>query len=642
MAEVNFGSFGPNPGEQLASAVGAAVADMPAQQAQRQQIGQQILAPYYQKLLTDPTNPQILARIKQISKQYGIPPLVTGGGTSPAGGLGTPGAAAPAPAQSGNTTPATTAAPGAAPSGQTPGGAVQTGPAKPMSFGGASPSGSASPQRWDDPRLQGRAQAYSALLHQAAENPSKLRDQSFHAQLIRAAAAVGRGPQEVKGDIAAYLQKMKAGVQPGAGHPAAAPQAGAPAGGAPAAGAAQPAQGAPAGATAPQSPAMATQNPAQQPQGGTAASPAPAPGETQGYMNPSAASEGPERFDVNAYLGPLSLQDFSTLSGMTPDERIAALRQQGRDLNGFDQKWLHSEPSLSPSEQITIAHDAASALTADIKNGATPDQVKLSVSTYRPYLTPAQNAELDSNIKDSLDHELQIRQAQVTSTGFLRGRTLDLMNRRLGDSEKNTAWDHDFRYTVLNDKNAQWSTAQATRQQNANTQYSRYQEEFSRDQANGLVDDQGRPIKGGGGIKPGEMINTARGLLTSIQSAVHEYNTTLQTALQNPGKGGGVNAPMEADIQNQIDAYNQIVDQMDARGMHYFKHYTGPDQSALQSNTAAATAGSAVGSQGQSAGTPTDNTPPFTAPPGWTAKKINGHWAIVQGSEIKYWQGGSQ
>lgn len=635
MAEVNFGSFGPNPGEQLASAVGAAVADMPAQQAQRQQIGQQILAPYYQKLLTDPTNPQLLARIKQISKQYGIPPLVTGSGGSapnPQGGVQSGPAA--------GATPQSPSAAGAAPAPAAPGGAVQTGPAKPMSFGGASPSGSASPQRWDDPRLQGRAQAYSALLHQAAENPSKLRDQSFHAQLIRAAAAVGRGPQEVKGDIAAYLQKMKAGVQPGAGHPAAAPQAGAPAGASPAAGVAQPAQGAPAGATAPP-PAMVTQNPAQQPQGGTAASPAPAPGETQGYMNPSAASEGPERFDVNAYLGPLSLQDFSTLSGMTPDERIAALRQQGRDLNGFDQKWLHSEPSLSPGEQISIARDAAQAITADIKNGATPDQVKLSVSTYRPYLTPAQNAELDSNIKDSLDHELQIRQAQVTSTGFLRGRTLDLMNRRLTDSESNTAWDHDFRYTVLNDRNAQWSTAQATRQQNANTQYQRYQEELARDQANGLVDDQGRPIKGGGGIKPGEMINTARGLLSSIQSAVHEYNTTLQTALQNPGKGGGVNAPMEADIQNQIDAYNSLVDQMDARGMHYFKHYTGPDQSALQSNTAAATAGSAVGSQGQSAGTPTDNTPPFTPPQGWTAKKINGHWAIVRGSKIKYWQGGN-
>src|ERR1700677_800298 len=410
MAEVNFGAFGPNPGEQLASAVGAAVADMPAQQAQRQQIGEQILAPYYQKLLTDKYNPQLLARIKQISKQYGIPPLVTGGGApSPQGGAQS-GPAAPSPTQSAPVA-------GAAPAPAAPGGAVQTGPAKPMSFGGASPSGAASPQRWDDPRLQPKAQAYSTLLHQAAENPTRLRDQAFHAQLIRAAAAVGRGPQEVKADIAAYLQKMKAGVQPGAGHPSAAPQAGAPAGAAPTPGAAQPSPAAPAGATAPQSPAMATQNPAQQPQGGTPASPAPGPGETQGYMNPSAASEGPERFDVNAYLGPLSLQDFSTLSGMPPEERIAALRQQGRDLNGFDQKWLHSEPSLSPGEQITIAHDAAQAITADIKNGATPDQVKLSVSTYRPYLTPAQNAELDSNIKDSLDHELQIRQAQVASTG---------------------------------------------------------------------------------------------------------------------------------------------------------------------------------------------------------------------------------
>jgi hypothetical protein len=519
-----------------------------------------------------------------------------------------------------------------------------------MNFGGSPSPNGASPQRWDDPRLQGRAQAYTALLQQAASNPSRLRDPAFHTALIHAAAAVGRGPDEVKGDIAAYAQKVKAGIQPGGGHPAAggaiSTQNATPGGGPPAINtrnAASPTQGplvTPAGATAPQTPNNG--QPAPQPQGAaTDGAPAPAPGETQGYMNPKAASEGPLRFDVNAWLGPLSSQDFASLSGMTPDERIAYLRQSGRDLNGFDQKWLHSEPSLSPMEQVTIAHDAATAIGQDIRDGATPDQIKLSVSTYRPYLTPAQNAELDSNITTNMDASLRIRQQQVASTGFLRQQTLNLMTRRLGDDERKTTWDHDFRYTVLNDKNAQWSSDYAIKQQNANTAYGRYQEEFSRDQANGLVDDQGRPLKGGGGIKPGEMITTANKMLDSIRSGVNEYNQRLQAALQNRGNGGGVNPPMEADIQNQIDGYNSLVDQMNARGMHYFNHYTGPDQAAIKTNTAAQIAGPDVKAQGQTPGPSTDNTPPFTAPPGWTAKKINGHWAIVQGGKVKYWQGGS-
>lgn len=604
---INFGAFAPNPVEELASAVGGAVQQAPAQKAQLQQIGMQVLQPYAQKLIADPYNTTLLNQFNRIAKMYGLPNFSAGSqggaygseGTSPGGSSGTPGAAAPGPGQSVPPTPATISAPGAAPSAQTPGAA----PAKPgMNFGGSPSPNGASPQRWDDPRLQPRAQTYTALLQKAAANPSLLRDQTFHTQLIHAAAAVGRGPDEVKGDIAAYQQKVKAGIQPGGGHPATTPVGPT---ASPGASTAQPSPGAPAGATG-------SQTPAEQPQGGTAGNPAPGPGETQSYMRPS--SEGPLRFDTNAWLGPLSSQDFASLSGMAPEERIAYLRQSGRDLNGFDQKWLHSEPSLSPAEQVTIAHDASQAIAGDIRDGATPDQIKLSVASYRPFLSPAQNAELDSNITSEMDGSLRIRQQQVASTGFLRQQTLNLMTRRLGDSEKKTAWDQDFRYTVLNDKNAQWSSNYGIKKQNAQTSYDRYSEELSRDQANGLVDDQGRPIKGGGGIKPGEMISTANKMLDSIRSGVNEYNQRLQTALQHEasGKGGGVNPPMEADIQNQIDAYNGLVDQMDARGMHYFNHYTGPDQAAIKTNTAAQIAGPAVATQGQTphpALTPHPNIP---------------------------------
>ena len=642
---INFGkAYAPNPVAELASAVGGAVQQLPYQEAQLQQVGQQVLANALAPAVTNRalrSDPTFIARIQRLAALYHLPvPMLGGGdGSTPDASQGaaptaTAGAGTPAATPADQQPPTVTAAP-AAP--QTPGMAIgkPAAPAAPAATGPfagnmaqgagqpAQPAPGATGAASGDPRLQARAQAYTALLQQAAANPSQLRDPAFHAQLIRAAAAVGRGPSEVKMDVQGAIAKNKAqGEAAGGTGPATAP------GGAPGAAAAAAVQsGNPAAAaavTAPQALTTGAGAPAQV---------------ADAYGNPKA---GPLRIDVNAMLGrTLGLNDFKTLSGMTPQDRIEALRQGGYDLSEFDPQWLNSNPSLDPAQQITLAHDAATAITSDIRDGATVDQIKLSVATYRPYLSAAQNAELDANITDELNGALRIRQAQVQQTGFLRQQTLDLMNRKFNAWQSNVAWDHDYKYTVLNDKNAQWSAQQATRQQNANTAYSRYQEEFARDQANGLVDAQGRPIKGGGGIKPGEMINTARGLLTSINSAVNEYNQRLQTALQNPGKTG-VNAPMEADIQNQIDAYNTLVDQMDARGMHYFKHYTGPDQAAIGANTAAATAANAVNSQGTQSTPGAQNSPPFQVPPGWRAEQRNGQWVIVNSKgQVKYWQGSS-
>jgi len=603
---INFGkAYAPNPVAELASAVGGAVAQAPYQEAQLQQVGQQVLANALAPAVTNRalrSDPTFIAHIQQLARMYHlpVPPMLGSQGgsdqstdTSQGGApAATAGATAPAAAPAGQPPQTPAGAPAAPQSpGMTVGAPAQAAP------GGAAPPAGAPGQpvhpadAFQDPKLAPLAQAYTTLLQQAAANPTQLRDPAFHAKLVRAAAAVGRGPSELKADVQAIIQKNKAQADASQGvGPATAP-GGAP-GAAAAAAAGNPA--AAAAATAPQTPTP------------SAGGPSDAAG---AYGNPKA---GPLRLDVNAMLGrTLGLNDFKTLSGMTPQDRTEALRQGGYDLSDFDPKWLNSNPSLDPTQQITLAHDAATAIGNDIRDGATVDQIRLSVATYRPYLSPAQNAELDANIKGELDGALRIRQAQVTQSGFLRQQTLNLMNRKFTLEQNNADWEHSYKYTVLNDKNSQWSTEQATRQQNANTSAGNLQEKLAKDQSEGYIDANGRPIKGGGSVKPGELITTARGLLSSINGAVNEYNQRLQTALQNPGKGGGVNAPMEADIQNQIDAYNSLVDQMDARGMHYFKHYTGPDQSTMAANTAAQTAASAVNSSGQS-------TPGAQATSGWT------------------------
>lgn len=458
-----------------------------------------------------------------------------------------------------------------------------------MPFGSPSAGGQPQPPggQWLDPRLKARATNYDSLLQQAAADPSRIRDPIFHQQLVQAAAAVGRGAAQIKMDVQAAMQRNKMGAS-----------------------SVGPGQGTPASPVAAQA---ATGTDTSQGSSGVAASGA--------YR---AQDEGPYRLDVNAMLGrTLNLQDFKTLSGMTPADRVEALRQSGYDLSEFDPQWLNSNPSLDPAQQLSLAKDVATSIGKDIQNGATPDQIKLSLSSYDAYLTPAQRAEINSNITDELDAQLRIRQTQVQQTGFLRQATLNLMTRKFDAQQSNTDWEHNYKYTVLNDKNAQWSSDYSLKKQNAQTAYDRYSEEFARDQANGLVDAQGRPIKGGGGaVKTGELINTANKMLDSIRSGVNEYNQRLQTALQNPGKGGGVNAPMEADIQNQIDAYNGLVDQLNARGIGYFKHYTGPDQAAIHANTAAATAQGAVNAQGQ-------NTPGAGAASGW---KDGGY--VVKGRPI--------
>lgn len=602
----DFGAFGPNPTADVLEGIATAVAQAPYQEAQLQSVGQQVLANALAPAVTNRalrSDPAFIARIQRIARMYHlpVPMLGTQGGTWDAA----QGQGAPQTSGAGTTT---AGAPTAVPP------SAQAGPASPpaappLNFG--VPPGEAPGQAQTFPlgsMIQqeqqptpgvgpgaGAAMAYQQMLTQVGQNPSLLRDPRFEQQITQAAQAAGRAPQ-LPLDIKAAVQKAKASGTHG---PSVAAQA------------AQTAQNAAQGQGPPQSPGgapgglaatqTATTTNAGTPPGDPSAQPSSMTGPDAAYMAPN---EGPRRLDVNAMLGrTLSFTDFKALSGMMPQDRVEALRQGGYDLEDFDPKWLNSNPSLDPAQQITLAHDAAIALTDDIKNGATPDQIKLSVSTYRPYLTPAQNAELDANITDSLDANFRIRRQQVESNGLLRRDTLNFMEHKFNVQQQNVGWEHNYKYTVLNDKNAQWSADHQLRYQNAQTSAARVNEEIRRDQAQGYIDANGKVLKGGGQVKPGELISAANKLLTSINTDVNEYNTRLQNALQNPGKAG-VNQPMEQDIQDEIDSYNLLVDQMDSRGMHYFTHYRGPDQGTLRANTAQAMAGSAVNAQGQQTQTP--------------------------------------
>jgi len=610
---INFGAFAPNPGEELASAVGAAVTDMPAQQLQRQQIGQQLLQPYYQKLATDPTNPALLAKIQQISKMYGIPPLVTG---TAGGSFDSQGAPAAGGTSQGQAPPAPTAGTSAPASPQpSPAGA----PKPAMPFGGpaggaAQPSNGASPQRWDDPRLQGRAQAYTALLQQAASNPSRLRDPAFHTTLIHAAAAVGRGPDEVKGDIAAYAQKVKAGIQPGGGHPAAG-------------GAAQPPQAPQNGATAPQTPNNG--QPAPQPQGASpGGAPAPAPGETQGYMNPKAASEGPLRFDVNAWLGPLSSADFASLSGMAPDERIAFLRQQGRDLNGFDQKWLHSEPVLPPADQVKLVDTIATTVKGMTGQGESLANITGAIAGPLSMLPPDQQAFIQTRLSAQLSATVQARLANETSLGMLRRSTVTHLEREDAERGRHDSIEENLGYGRLYNDQAHWQGTLAVQQENASTNAGRLQEEISRDQENAA---------GKRTVTPGQLVTGANEQLRLLNSMTVDYNKQVND-------NTGVSPQMSLDFQNAIDSYNGFVDEMDSRGLKLgYHHWAGVDQQSIDSGTKTAndTAAGAVNSQGQTAGQPAKPK----SIPGWKAMgqtadgrqvgKRNGKWVYADGTPYK-------
>jgi hypothetical protein len=608
---INFGkAFGPNPAAELANALGSAVQQAPYQAAQLQAVGQQVLAQYKQMANADPnlaSDPNFVAKVTRISKMYGLPVPMMGSEGSSWDAAGADQGQQPAQAQ-----PAAAGAP-AAPQG-TPSPPQSK---SPMPFGAPSPgddiqspgttqSFPAGQLPQQDPKLAGRAQAYTQLLQQAAQNPAQLRDPSFHSALIRAAAGVGRGPSEVKADIAAYQQKAKSGNL----HPALAP------GGAVATAGAPPTAGQPAPGAATDSPQAASGTP---PEG------------TESFMRPE--SEGPRRINLNAWLGrTMGAQEFGMYSQMTPDNRKQALRAAGYDSRDFDPKWLNSEPSLDPSHQLSLANDVSKTLNEAFKNGDSVNQVKTLIAPYISMLTPEQRAGIDAQAASDMNESLQIRLSDIQQKGLLRRQTIALMNRRLTDNEQNTSWDHNFKYQVFNQRGAEFSQRLQVEQQNARTSAARLQNEISQ----------------GNQPKMGELINTARGLLTSINSAVNEYNGRINDAIKagtidpkNPSKG--VNPDMEEDIQNDIDAYNNIVTTLRGRGFNSFNFYSGADQSAMDANTAKLTAGSAVNAQGQA--TPRGagaGSPPFTVPKGYQAKQINGQWGIVDPKTGKWapWLGG--
>ena len=579
----------------------------PMQEAQLQSVGQQVLANILAPAVSNRalrSDPRFIARVRAVAAQYHLPvPMMGGeGGGAEGSGAGGEQSAAPVAASGapGGVAPGGAAPPvaGGGTASQRPYGVAggQVGPPQgPASVGGTLSMGNPA------------SSAYQKLIAAAVADPNHLQDPQWYRLLTAAATKVGKTQQQVQSDFLAAQQQARSGGP----------------GGANAAG--TPPQGASPAANAAGTPAQAPSGTARAP-GQEGQAPAASPTDSSAAYGPR--NSGPLRLDVNAMLGrTLGFNDFKSLSGMTPQDRVEALRQGGYDLSEFDPKWLNENPQLDPAQQLALAKDVSTSIGKDISDGATPDQIKLTMASYRPYMTPAQNAEIDANISDQMDAALRIRQQGVVSTGLLRAGTLNLMNRKFAAQQQNTDWEHNYKYTVLNDKNAQWSTEQRTRQQNADTSSSRLNEEMARDQANGLVDANGKPIKAGAGsVKPSELINTARSLLNSINSGVNEYNTRLQNALQNPGKGGGVNPPMETDIQSEIDAYNKTVDVMNARGMNYFQHYTGPDQSAIRANTARATAGSAVNAQGQTATPPPKYTPTAWMPNGRGISKVNGKW----------------
>lgn len=55
--------------------------------------------------------------------------------------------------------------------------------------------------QWQDPALRGRAMQYDALLQRARTDPSYFASPVRHQMLVRAAAAVGRTPEQMQSDL---------------------------------------------------------------------------------------------------------------------------------------------------------------------------------------------------------------------------------------------------------------------------------------------------------------------------------------------------------------------------------------------------------------------------------------------------------
>lgn len=580
VGKVDWGAFAPNPLEQLAAGISQAAQQQPYNEAQLQSVGQQVLQRYLQPATTPSgrwlaSDPRFMAGAQRIAKMYGLPlPMLGSQGGSWDSGQSSPGNQAP-------TQPASGPTPDAA-SGATP-------PSSPGAGPGAGPMQVGSPQQTTAPNPLGaniaqgmgaggaanpqqRGQVYQSLLAQIGADPKKSKDPMFMGELTQAAAAVGRGPRDVQMDVQAAVthgQGSRAALQA----PGAAP---ATQGTSAAASPSQPPQAAAGGPYAPQTPEN-------QPGPQTAAF--------------GDRSVGPLRIDVNAALGrTLSFQDFNALSGMSPDQRTEALVQQGWDPREFDQKWLNSSPSLGPYEQAQIAEHVTTSIGQGIKEGDSVDLIRERIAPLMSYLSPAQQQAINDTATDQVNAELQGKLQNWQTSGLIRRQTLNFMERKFSTQQQNVQWDHNFKYQVLTDKNAQFSQEQSVRQQNADTSYSRLQEEITRDNQNGVG-----PNSPHSSVKTPELITNAKGLLTSINSAISEMNGHIISATSagviDP-KHPGVNDLMAQQVQQQIDAYNNTVDMLRARGVNIFSHYTGPDQSAVNAAAAGQTAQKAVQAQG--------------------------------------------
>jgi hypothetical protein len=200
--------------------------------------------------------------------------------------------------------------------------------------------------------------------------------------------------------------------------------------------------------------------------------------------------------------------------------------------------------------------------------------------------------------------ENRARFQQIQNTNLFHQETVARWNREDTDREQNTTWDHNYKYEVLHDRDAQWGAADSERQQRLNLDLDRYhldQDKF----ANQRQEQQFRQTN----VSTPQLFTLAQKLLQQIQSEANEANRRIDWATKNKKAtpGGGISDPMIQSYQNNVDAYNQVVQELSARGGsmgHIYKPWQGPDINATNAYAAGSTAQQATAAQGQPATSP--------------------------------------